>query len=142
MAALGVARGDDADALAAQLHQRGVAVAVELVRVDVAITRNGEPVAGLTWVPFTGERFTGIVGKPLRSNGAEQRRAQGEKFWWYVCTGPKAPYCGLFIDHAGTELRVWLWQTWQRGVEAGRPRARQRAVRVPSPLPGRRAASC
>jgi myo-inositol-1(or 4)-monophosphatase len=28
-------------------------------------------VAGLTWVPFTGERFTAIVGKPLRSNGVE-----------------------------------------------------------------------
>jgi len=48
---------------------------------------------------------------------AEQRRAHGEKFWWYVCTGPKAPYCTLFIDHPGTELRVWLWQTWQRKIE-------------------------
>ncbi|HIJ73331.1 MAG TPA: DUF4091 domain-containing protein [Candidatus Hydrogenedentes bacterium] len=48
---------------------------------------------------------------------AEKRRAHGEHFWWYVCTGPKAPYPGLFIDHAGTEMRVWLWQTWQRGIE-------------------------
>ena len=47
---------------------------------------------------------------------AEQRRAQGETFWWYICTGPKAPYCTLFIDHPGTELRVWLWQTWQRKI--------------------------
>jgi hypothetical protein len=47
---------------------------------------------------------------------AEQRRALGEKFWWYVCTGPRAPYCTLFIDHPGTELRVWLWQTWQRKI--------------------------
>ncbi len=47
---------------------------------------------------------------------AEQRRAHGEQFWWYVCTGPKAPYCTLFIDHPGTELRVWLWQTWQRKI--------------------------
>jgi hypothetical protein len=47
---------------------------------------------------------------------AEQRREHGEKFWWYVCTGPKAPYCTLFIDHPGTELRVWLWQTWQRKI--------------------------
>ena len=23
----------------------------------------------------------------------------------------------LFIDHPGTELRVWLWQTWQREIE-------------------------
>jgi hypothetical protein len=48
---------------------------------------------------------------------AELRRAEGEKFWWYVCTGPKAPYCTLFIDHPATELRVWLWQTWQRKID-------------------------
>lgn len=48
---------------------------------------------------------------------AEQRRERGEKFWWYVCTGPKAPYCTLFIDHPGTEMRVWLWQTWQRRID-------------------------
>ena len=47
---------------------------------------------------------------------AERRREHGEEFWWYVCTGPKAPYCTLFIDHPGTELRVWLWQTWQRRI--------------------------
>ena len=29
---------------------------------------------------------------------------------------PKAPYCTLFIDHPATELRVWLWQTWARGI--------------------------
>lgn len=42
--------------------------------------------------------------------------ARGERMWWYVCTGPKAPYCTLFIDHPATELRVWLWQTWQRDI--------------------------
>jgi len=47
---------------------------------------------------------------------AEERRRHGEEFWWYICTGPKAPYCTLFIDHPATELRVWLWQTWQRGI--------------------------
>ena len=47
---------------------------------------------------------------------AAQRRDDGDTFWWYVCTGPKAPYCTLFIDHPGTELRVWLWQTWQRNI--------------------------
>lgn len=47
---------------------------------------------------------------------AEARRAHGERFWWYVCTGPKAPYCTLFIDHPATELRVWHWQTWQRNI--------------------------
>jgi hypothetical protein len=47
---------------------------------------------------------------------AAERRAAGESFWWYVCTGPKAPYCTLFIDHPATEMRVWLWQTWQRDI--------------------------
>jgi len=57
------------------------------------------------------------ISDQYRHEPAEQRRAHGEKFWWYVCTGPKAPYCTLFIDHPGTELRVWLWQTWQRKID-------------------------
>ncbi len=48
---------------------------------------------------------------------AEERRRHGEKFWWYVCTGPKAPYAGLFIDHPAPEMRLWLWQTFQRNIE-------------------------
>jgi len=68
----------------------------------------------------------GLVGGPniwcpvspnYKHEDAEQRRRHGERFWWYVCTGPKAPYCTLFIDHPGTELRVWLWQTWKRNIE-------------------------
>jgi hypothetical protein len=47
---------------------------------------------------------------------AEKRRAAGERFWWYVCCGPHAPYCTLFIDHPATDLRVWFWQTWQRKI--------------------------
>ncbi|MBT4610686.1 MAG: DUF4091 domain-containing protein [Gemmatimonadetes bacterium] len=58
---------------------------------------------------------------PISSNYQEeeaaQRRAGGERFWWYVCTVPKAPYATLFIDHPATELRVWLWQTWQREID-------------------------
>ncbi|UCD51876.1 MAG: DUF4091 domain-containing protein [Phycisphaerales bacterium] len=57
------------------------------------------------------------VSNQYDHESAEQRRAHGEKFWWYVCTGPKAPFCTLFIDHPGTELRVWLWQTWQRKID-------------------------
>ena len=47
---------------------------------------------------------------------AEKQRAHDERFWWYVCCGPKAPYCTLFIDHPAADLRVWLWQTWQRKI--------------------------
>jgi hypothetical protein len=48
---------------------------------------------------------------------AEERRKHGEKFWWYVCTGPKAPYTGLFMDHPAPDMRIWLWQTFQRNIE-------------------------
>ncbi|MCP4641325.1 MAG: DUF4091 domain-containing protein, partial [bacterium] len=48
---------------------------------------------------------------------AAERRKDGDEFWWYVCTGPKAPYATLFIDHPGTEMRVWLWQTWKRRID-------------------------
>ena len=30
--------------------------------------------------------------------------------------GPTAPYLTEFIDHPGTELRLWPWQSWQYGV--------------------------
>jgi hypothetical protein len=43
-------------------------------------------------------------------------RDAGEDVWWYICTGPKAPYVTEFIDHPGTELRLWPWQSWQYGV--------------------------
>jgi len=52
-----------------------------------------------------------------REKDAKARQALGEKIWWYVCTGPKAPYATLFIDHPGTEMRIWLWQTWQRRID-------------------------
>lgn len=43
-------------------------------------------------------------------------REAGEDVWWYICTAPKAPYVTEFIDHPGTELRLWPWQSWQYGV--------------------------
>jgi myo-inositol-1(or 4)-monophosphatase len=42
----------------------------------LGLVQDGVPVAGLTWVPFTGERFTAIIGKPLRSNGVAQPAVQ------------------------------------------------------------------
>lgn len=47
---------------------------------------------------------------------AEARRAAGETIWWYICTVPKRPFAGMFIDHPGTDLRIWLWQTWKYDV--------------------------
>jgi succinate dehydrogenase flavin-adding protein (antitoxin of CptAB toxin-antitoxin module) len=48
---------------------------------------------------------------------AQERRKYGEKFWWYICCGPGVPHCTEFIDHPGTEPRVWLWQSWQNNIE-------------------------
>ncbi len=48
---------------------------------------------------------------------ASERRKAGESFWWYICCSPKSPYPGEFIDRPGTELRVWLWQAFQRSIE-------------------------
>ncbi|RAV15814.1 inositol monophosphatase [Mycolicibacterium sp. GF69] len=43
-----------------------------MAAILLGLVRDGQPVAGLTWVPFTGERFTAVAGGPLRSNGVEQ----------------------------------------------------------------------
>ncbi|MBQ6619237.1 MAG: DUF4091 domain-containing protein [Thermoguttaceae bacterium] len=47
---------------------------------------------------------------------AQKRMAKGERFWWYVCCEPKAPYCTEFTDHPAHELRLWHWQAFQRGI--------------------------
>ncbi len=48
---------------------------------------------------------------------AARRQQLGEKIWWYVCTGPRQPYPGLFIDHDAVELRIWLWMSWKWNVQ-------------------------
>ncbi len=57
---------------------------------------------------------------PILDQGApakiKERLDAGETVWWYVCTGPRAPYLGLFIDHPATDLRVWSWLSWKYGV--------------------------
>lgn len=35
----------------------------------LGLLRDGEPVAGLTWLPFTGQRYTAIAGGPVYVNG-------------------------------------------------------------------------
>lgn len=49
-------------------------------------------------------------------NEAKKRQELGERFWWYVCCGPHAPFCTLFIDHPSIELRLWHWQAWKYNV--------------------------
>jgi hypothetical protein len=53
----------------------------------------------------------------LDPQAVEERQRAGEEVWWYLCTGPKAPYFTLFLDHYGTEMRLWLWETWKHGLD-------------------------
>jgi hypothetical protein len=79
--------------------------------LTIMLTEQPEPpLIGVVdlWCPLT-------AFVPLQA--IAERRKAGEEVWWYVCTGPRAPYVGLFIDHPGTEMRVWLWQTWKYGVQ-------------------------
>ncbi len=52
-----------------------------------------------------------------RPERCQARQQLGERVWWYVCCGPKAPWLGLFIDHPHTDMRAWLWATWKWNVE-------------------------
>jgi myo-inositol-1(or 4)-monophosphatase len=38
----------------------------------LGLLRDGEPVAGLTWLPFTDQRYTAVTGNPLYANGVAQ----------------------------------------------------------------------
>ena len=48
---------------------------------------------------------------------ASERKKLGDEIWWYICTNPRAPYACLFIDHAGVDLRTWLWQTFKYDID-------------------------
>lgn len=60
------------------------------------------------WCPLTPRVTPEIVAR---------EHEKGREVWWYICTGPKGPYCTLFIDHPGIEFRMWSWQTWKTGVD-------------------------
>ena len=53
----------------------------------------------------------------FNSTFAHERQKAGDISTWYICTGPRAPYIGSFIDRPATDLRVWLWQSWQNQVQ-------------------------
>ncbi|OGD22307.1 MAG: hypothetical protein A2W03_09470 [Candidatus Aminicenantes bacterium RBG_16_63_16] len=43
--------------------------------------------------------------------------AKGREFWSYLCTGPKAPWVTLFIDHPAVNLRLWPWMSYRFGLK-------------------------
>jgi myo-inositol-1(or 4)-monophosphatase len=40
-----------------------------MAAILLGLIRDGQPVAGLTWLPFTGDRYTAVEGGPLYVNG-------------------------------------------------------------------------
>jgi len=40
-----------------------------LAAILLGLLHDGDPVAGLTWLPFTGERYTAVAGGPVVKNG-------------------------------------------------------------------------
>ncbi len=62
----------------------------------LALMRDGEPVAGLTWLPFTDQRFTAVVGKPLYANGVAQPKLQPA-----TLAGSVVGTCTFDIDSRG-----------------------------------------
>jgi hypothetical protein len=48
---------------------------------------------------------------------SHERQALGEKVWWYVCCGPRAPYPNNFIDHPAINHRIRFWWIERAGVD-------------------------
>lgn len=50
-----------------------------MASILLALLHDGDPVAGLTWLPFTGERYTAVAGGPLMKSGAAQPLLENAK---------------------------------------------------------------
>jgi hypothetical protein len=60
------------------------------------------------WVPIM-DRYDPTLAHP--------RQALGEEVWWYVCTGPRAPYPNDFIDHPAINHRIRYWMMDALGLD-------------------------
>ena len=60
------------------------------------------------WVP--------IMDK-YHSERSQARQKLNEEVWWYVCTGPKAPYPNDFIDHPAINHRIRYWMMEDLGLD-------------------------
>jgi myo-inositol-1(or 4)-monophosphatase len=47
-----------------------------MAAILLGLLRHGDPVAGLTWLPFIGQRYTAVAGGPLIKNGVPQPRLE------------------------------------------------------------------
>jgi myo-inositol-1(or 4)-monophosphatase len=49
------------------------AAGLPMAAILLGLLHDGEPVAGLTWLPFMNERYTAVAGGPVMKNGVPQR---------------------------------------------------------------------
>jgi hypothetical protein len=58
------------------------------------------------WVPYL---------TYLETAFSEERQRYGDEVWWYVATGPRAPWPNNFIDHPAMShrMRIWLAQKYE-----------------------------
>ena len=48
---------------------------------------------------------------------AHARQKAGDDVWWYITFSSKPPLVNEHVEHAGVDMRVWLWQTWLEKVQ-------------------------
>lgn len=46
-----------------------------------------------------------------------ERKAAGDRIWWYTCWGPREPYCNMLIDQEGILHRIMFWLQYRNRVE-------------------------
>ncbi|MBQ8578940.1 MAG: DUF4091 domain-containing protein [Clostridia bacterium] len=68
------------------------------------ITSNVYSAAQLEKYPSFGERMA-------------ERKAAGDRVWWYVCWEPGDPYNNLFVDQRGVQHRILFWQQYANDVD-------------------------
>ncbi|MBQ8641603.1 MAG: DUF4091 domain-containing protein [Clostridia bacterium] len=54
---------------------------------------------------------------PLFGERMAERKAAGDKVWWYVCWEPGDPYNNMFVDQRGIQNRMLFWQQYANDVD-------------------------
>ncbi len=54
---------------------------------------------------------------PLFGERMAERKAAGDKVWWYVCWEPGDPYNNLFVEQRGIQNRMLFWQQYANDVD-------------------------
>ena len=78
------------------------------LRRMVTVEPREEFVGGINlWCPITEE---------FNREASAAAQARGEEVWWYITFSSKPPKVNEHVEHAGVDMRVWLWQTWLEKV--------------------------